>query len=123
MSSEVIREILKTIEDKVNSTPSAIEFEMAYHARVAIDRIRFAIEHTEEFGLQTDQSREICLQLLDALQRLETVDRQFQVRSRNVEPRFSAIITREPAHRHAGQPPQDRTTNSADGASGGGSSK
>jgi len=46
MSSEVMREILKPIEDGVNSRPSAIEFEMAYHARVAIDRIRFAIKYT-----------------------------------------------------------------------------
>jgi hypothetical protein len=47
MSSKVMRQILQTIEDGVNSRPSAIEFEMAYQARVAIDRIRFAIKHTE----------------------------------------------------------------------------
>ena len=82
MSSEVRRQILQAIEDGVNSRPSAIEFEMAYHARVAIDRIRFAINHTEKFGPQTDQARETCLQLLDALERLETVDRRFQDRSR-----------------------------------------
>jgi len=81
MSSEVRRQILQAIEDGVNSRPSAIEFEMAYHARVAIDRIRFAIKHTERFGPHTDQTRETCLQLLDALGRLETVDRRFQERS------------------------------------------
>jgi hypothetical protein len=82
MSSETIDQILLMIEHRANSRPSALEFEMAYQARIAIDRIRFAIKHTEQFGPQTDQSRDTSLQLLDALQRLEIVDRQFQERSR-----------------------------------------
>jgi len=65
----------------MNSRPSAIEFEMAYQARVAIDRIRFAIKHTEQFCPRSDQLREAELQLLDALERLGSVDRSFQVRS------------------------------------------
>jgi hypothetical protein len=60
-----------------------MEFEMAYEARVAIDRIRFAIKHTEQFAPQTEPMREAGLQLLDALERLETVDRRFQKRSRS----------------------------------------
>src|SRR5579863_4358114 len=83
MSSEVIDQILLMIEHRANSGPSAFEFEMAYQARVAIDRIRFAIKQTDGFGPQTDQSRDASLQLLDALQRLETVDHRFQERSRN----------------------------------------
>ena len=83
MSSKVMRQILQTIEDGVNSRPSAIEFEMAYQARVAIDRIRFAIKHTERFAPHTDAIREVGLQLLDALERLETADRRFQQRSRS----------------------------------------
>src|SRR5215471_21535353 len=55
---------------------------MAYQARVAMDRIRFAVKHAEQFGPQTEPMREAGLQLLDALQRLETVDRRFQARSR-----------------------------------------
>lgn len=82
MSSEVMHQSLQTIEDEVNSRPTAIEFEMAYQARVAIDRIRFAIKHTERFGARTDEIREAGFQLLDALQRLETVERRFQERSR-----------------------------------------
>ena len=82
MSSEVCDQILQNIEDGVNSRPSAIEFEMAYQSRVAIDRIKFAIKHTEQFVPCTDQTREAGLQLLDALERLETVDRRFQERSR-----------------------------------------
>jgi hypothetical protein len=83
MSSEVMRQILQTIENGVDSKPSAFEFEMAYQARVAIDRIKFAIKHTERFAPQTDAIREVGLQLLDALERLETADRRFQQRSRS----------------------------------------
>jgi len=81
MNSKVICQTPPTIDDGVNSRPSAIEFEMAYQARVAIDRIRFAIKHTEQFVPWTDPTREANLQLLDALQRLETVERRFQKRS------------------------------------------
>ena len=82
MSSEAMHEFLQTVEAEVQSRPTPTEFEMAYQARVAIDRIRFAIKHTEQFGPRTEQMREAGVQLLDALQRLETVDRRFQQRSR-----------------------------------------
>ncbi len=81
MSSGVMRKILQTIEQEANSRPSAIEFEMAYQVRVAIDRIRFAIKHTERLAAHTNPIREVGLQLLDALERLETADRRFQQRS------------------------------------------
>jgi hypothetical protein len=83
MSSEVADQTLQTIDDDLSARPSVSEFEMAYQARVAIDRIRFAITHTEQFGPRSDQMREAGLHLLDALQRLETVDRRFQERSRS----------------------------------------
>jgi len=83
MSYDAIDESVQSIEESDHSRPSGIEFEMAYQARVAVDRIRFAIKHTEQFGPRSDQMREAELQLLDALQRLETVDRCFQARSRN----------------------------------------
>ena len=82
MSSEIRHQILETIEEEANSQPSPIEFETAYQARVAIDRIRFAIKHTEQFCPKSNPLREAGWQLLDALQRLETVDRRFQERSR-----------------------------------------
>jgi len=82
MSSEVRNQSRQTIEDEVNSRPSAFEFEMAYQARTAIDRIKFAIKHTEQFGTRTEQMFEASLQLLDAVERLETLDRRFQERSR-----------------------------------------
>jgi hypothetical protein len=82
MSSEIMHQIVETIEAEVRSTPSPLEFEMAYQTRVAIDRIKFAIKHTEQFAKPCIHTREACLQLLDALNRLESLDRRFQIRSR-----------------------------------------
>ena len=61
MSSEAMHEFLETVEAEVQSRPTPTEFEMAYQARVAIDRIRFAIKHTEQFGPRTDEMRETGL--------------------------------------------------------------
>jgi hypothetical protein len=77
-----MHKILRVIEEEVNSRPSAIEFEIAYQARVAIDRIRFAIKQTVQFAPRTDAMRDAGLELLDAVERLETADRRFQQRSR-----------------------------------------
>ena len=82
MDSEMMHQIVELIECDAHARPSPIEFEMAYQARVAMDRIRFAIKQTEQFGPHADQMREAGIQLLEALQRLEKVDRRFQVRSR-----------------------------------------
>lgn len=82
MSSEAILQILEEIEADVHSRPSPIEFEMAYQARVAIDRIRLAIKQTERIAPRTDAIREAELELLEALERLESMDRRFQHRSR-----------------------------------------
>lgn len=82
MGSEILHQIVEHIKAKMRSHPSPGEFEMAYQARVAIDRIRFAIKHTEQFARPCDAIREAGLQLLDALERLEASDRQFQMRSR-----------------------------------------
>src|SRR3954469_16093833 len=82
MSSEVMHQVVAMIEAEVKSRPSAIEFEMAYQVRIAIERIKFAIKHTEQFGRPSDPIREAGLQLLDALDRLEAADRKFQIRSR-----------------------------------------
>ena len=82
MLSGILRRTVDPIETEAQPQPSAAEFEMAYQARVAIDRIKFAIKHTEQFALPCDLMREASLQLLDALERLEALDRRFQVRSR-----------------------------------------
>jgi hypothetical protein len=81
MKSELAEQVFALIEDRLGSRPTPLEFEMAYQARVAIDRIRFVIKHTEQFAPHTDQMRDASFQLLDALQRLESIDRRFQRRS------------------------------------------
>jgi hypothetical protein len=83
-------QVLRMIEDMANSRPSAMEFELAYQARVAMDRIKFAIRHTEQFAGHSVQMREAGLQLLDALGRLEAVERRFQNRARVPAPSATA---------------------------------
>ena len=72
MKSELAEEIFALIEARSQARPTPMEFEMAYQARVAMDRIKFAIKHAEQFGIQTEPMREEGLQLLEAFQRLET---------------------------------------------------
>src|SRR5580704_12478367 len=63
MRSEIMHQIVETIEAEVRSRPSALEFEMAYQARVAIDRIKFAIKHAEQFAKPCIHMREVGLQV------------------------------------------------------------
>jgi hypothetical protein len=64
------------------------EFELAYQVRVAMDCIRFAIRATEQSVEEPNEIREASLrqeanlQLLDALNRLQSAERRFQVRFR-----------------------------------------
>ena len=98
MNSELLHHALDMMEHEVRSRPSAMEFEMAYQARVAIDRIRFAIRHTEQFGQRTDQTREATLQLLDAVDRLESAERNFQKRFRTSAPAAEQVSQTEPTN-------------------------
>ena len=82
MSSETMHRIVELIESEAHSHPSPIEFEVAYQARVAIDRIKSAIKHAEQFSKPCHQMRDASMQLLEALERLESLDRRFQLRSR-----------------------------------------
>ena len=82
MKAQLVEEVLSRVEARVKSQPSPIEFEMAYQVRVAIDRIRFAIKATDQFANHPQQPQEVNLQLLDALDRLESADRNLQVRFR-----------------------------------------
>ncbi len=67
---------------QVKFRPSPVEFEMAYQVRVAIDCIRFAIKATDQFAHHPRQLQEAGLQLLDALDRLESAERGFRGRFR-----------------------------------------
>lgn len=62
--------------------PSPLEFEVAYPARAPIEKIIFAIEETEQIAGLSNQGQEIRLQLLHALDRLESIERRCQVPDR-----------------------------------------
>ena len=81
MRSKMLHSVLQKIKGALRSRPSVCEFETAYQVRVAIDRIKFAIRHAEHFASPCARVREANFQLLDALDRLESLDRRFQVRS------------------------------------------
>jgi hypothetical protein len=57
---------------------NGLSFELAYQARVAIDRIRFAIRQGEAVAPAHPVLVETRMQLLDALDRLESAERHFQ---------------------------------------------
>jgi len=69
MISQTMHEI-EMIEAQAHSRPSPIEFEIAYQALVAIDCIRFAIKHAEQFSQPCDPMP-VSLHLLEALGRLD----------------------------------------------------
>jgi hypothetical protein len=79
---ELARKAFSIVETEILGQPSAAEFEMAYQARVAADRIRFAIKQLEQSNSSPSLVSEASLQLADALDRLETADRHFQERFR-----------------------------------------
>jgi hypothetical protein len=82
MKSEVLKEFVAMIETNAQRRPSALEFEMAYQVRIAMDRIRFAIKATET-PTEHAQLRDAGLQLLDALDRLQAAELHFQNRWRS----------------------------------------
>jgi len=57
MQPETIRQGLKPIEPC--DRPSPLHFEMVYQARIASDRIRFAIKHLEQFAQGLEHVREV----------------------------------------------------------------
>jgi hypothetical protein len=78
-SAELARQVFSIVERKIASERSSLEFEMAYQMRVASEKIRFAIKAID--AACPNQTNEVSLQLLDALTRLEQLDRRFQNRS------------------------------------------
>jgi hypothetical protein len=81
MTAKFIEDVMAELTLVAQAAPNSIEFEMAYQARVACDRIRFAIKSVEALSSGAVACTEPCLQLLDALQRLENVERRVQRRS------------------------------------------
>jgi hypothetical protein len=87
-SSELAKEVFSIVEAKIRANPSPSEFELAYQARLAIDKIRFAVKQIEQANSNAAPLCEASLQLLDALDRLEAAERNFQRRFR---PSLSAV--------------------------------
>src|ERR1700736_5902486 len=82
MDAKFLQRVLSTIEAHLESKPLPADFELAYQARAACDRIRFAIKNTEQCATHSPQVHEANLQLLDALDRLDSGERHFQDRFR-----------------------------------------
>jgi hypothetical protein len=78
MSADFARKVMAIVETGMKTRPASVEFELAYQTRTAADRIRFAITEIDEAARHSDQIRNASLQLLDALDRLESADRHFQ---------------------------------------------
>jgi hypothetical protein len=66
---------------------------MAYQIRVASDQIRFAIKSSEQSAHEQGVMGEVRMQLLDALQRLETAERHFSQASRKATPSDGGTAT------------------------------
>lgn len=62
----------------VRTRQGASTFEFAYQARIAVERIRFAIRQTDQLAANQPVLQEVGMQLLDALDRLEIAERHFQ---------------------------------------------
>ncbi len=82
MDTKFLQRVLSTVKAHLESRPSPSDFELAYQARAACDRIRFAIKNTEACVAHSPQVREASVQVLDALDRLESAERHFQDRFR-----------------------------------------
>ena len=80
MPSAIMQKVVQLIEAEVQCRPTPFEFELAYQARIAIDRIRFAIKQTEQANGRAEFVGEAAMQLLDALERLDSVERRFPER-------------------------------------------
>ncbi len=62
----------------LSTRQTASTFEFAYQARIAVERIRFAIRQTDQLAVNQPILQEVGMQLLDALDRLEMAERHFQ---------------------------------------------
>src|SRR5690348_12536985 len=78
MTAKFAEEVVAELTRFAHSTPRPLEFEMAYQAKVASDRIRFAVRQIDQYQNHSNELREANLQLIDALDRLESAERKFQ---------------------------------------------
>ena len=76
-SSQLAKEVVSIVERKVLGERPSMQFEMANQMKVAGERIRFALKLMHMLGANPTV-QEISLQLLDALERMDDIDRRFQ---------------------------------------------
>ena len=92
-TTEFARKVVSMVRQSQPSTTGSPDFEMAYQAKVAAERIRFAIRQIDEESRRVAQIRDAATQLLDALDRLESVDRRFQDECRRASVGLAQIIS------------------------------
>jgi hypothetical protein len=80
MKSDMANEFRRLLDNEVESRPSAMCFEFAYQVKIATERIRFAIKSLECFAGHSGPALEANLQLLEALDRLQSAELRFQDR-------------------------------------------
>lgn len=77
-TAEFAQKVVSIVDQSAPARFSGVDFEMAYQARVAADRIRFAIGQIDQTSSNCPSLREAGMQLLDALDRLEAAELAFQ---------------------------------------------
>ena len=77
-TADFARKVFTMIAESQRRRMHSLDYEMAYQARVASDRIRFAIRVLEKTGTDDAEIRQAGLELLDALDRLESAEHHFQ---------------------------------------------
>lgn len=77
-TAEFARKVLTVVAESPRTRMDSLEYEMAYQARVASDRIRFAIRVIQKTGTDDAELRQAGLELLDALDRLASAEHHFQ---------------------------------------------
>lgn len=107
--STLAQEVFSLIEANLISKPSPREFQMAYQVRVALERIRFALKQLEQIRVMANSIHEASLQLLNALERLESADRGFRsrvmsARNQSENGRFRALRPSESLSFEGSQP-------------------
>jgi len=78
MTSVMKDKILATLGEARQDYQCSLHLELANQGRVVMGRIRFAIRQAESSDSECEQMREASFRSLDALARLESVDRHFQ---------------------------------------------
>ena len=80
-TSEFAQKVYSMVSSGMRTESISMNFELAYQAKAASDRIRSAIRQIDEQVHSGNQLREVSVQLLDALDRLDSVERRFQTLS------------------------------------------